>query len=115
MFWGPFELGKQDFLLDFFLASSYNGNLLQHEGSSSLTYNIFSYQLVAPMKSKQANRSSRDAASALAEALGIGNYQVGKTKIFFKNPRAVSYLFRFFGFSLTTCSSTSLRNKGRFA
>lgn len=41
---------------------------------------------------RQAFGNVREEASALATALKLGNYQIGKTKIFFKSPRAVSWI-----------------------
>jgi len=48
------------------------------------------YGMIASVKANQLTPASRELASNLAESLKVGNYQVGKTKIFFKNPKAVS-------------------------
>lgn len=50
--------------------------------------------MLLPLKEKKVKHSSkREEATAVAKCLPIGNYQVGKSKIFFKSPRAVSFIF----------------------
>ena len=69
------------------------------EEEKELKYLIF-YHRYSVLGFKDGKRQKfanvREEASALAIALNLGNYQIGKSKIFFKSPRAVSNILLFF-------------------